>query len=109
MQSVSWQIEIARLAGSIQVCQGESDSVQLVGGYSAGVVSLIESSQPSMSERTDHESIVPCTGIAINRFDNLSTLTLTPNSCPRERLPAHPDLTHVQYEQMKLISKEIKC
>ena len=32
MQSVPWQIEIARLAGGIQVCQGEGDSFQLVGG-----------------------------------------------------------------------------
>ena len=55
MQSVSWQIEIARLAGGIQVCQGESDSVQLVGGYPAGVVALIEPPQPSMAKRTDRQ------------------------------------------------------
>ena len=71
MQSVSWQIEIARLAGGIQVCQGESDSVQLVGGYPNGVVSLIEPPQPSMAKRTDHELIIPCAGTAINRFVNL--------------------------------------
>ena len=42
MQSVSRQIEIARLVSGIQVCQDEGDSVQLVGGNPAGVVSLIE-------------------------------------------------------------------
>ncbi len=71
MQSVSWQIEIARLAGGIQVRQGESDSVQLVGGYLAGVVSLIEPPQPSMAKRTDHELIILCAGTAINEFANL--------------------------------------
>ena len=71
MQSVSWQIEIARLAGGIQVRQGESDSVQLVGGYLAGVVSLIEPPQPSMAKRTDHELIILCAGTAINGFANL--------------------------------------
>ena len=71
MKSVSWQIEIARLAGGIQVCQGESDSVQLVCGYSAGVVSLKEPPQPSMAKRTDHELIIPCAGTAINRSFNL--------------------------------------
>ena len=71
MQSVSREIEIARLIGSIQVRQGEGDSVQLVGGYPAGVVSLIEPPQPSMAERTDHKLIVPCAGTAINGFVNL--------------------------------------
>ena len=71
MQSVSGQIEIARLAGGIQVCQGESDPVQQVGRYPAGVVSLIEPPQPSMAKRTDHEQIIPCAGTAINRFVSL--------------------------------------
>ena len=70
MQSVSWQIKIARLAGGIQVCQGESDSVQLVGGYPAGVVSPKEPPQPSMAKRTDHALIIPCAGTAINRSFN---------------------------------------
>ena len=70
MQSVSWQIKIARLAGGIQVCQGESDSVQLVGGYPAGVVSPKEPPQPSMAKRTDHALIIPCTGTVINRSFN---------------------------------------
>ena len=72
MQSVSRQIEIARLAGDIQVCQGESNSVQLVGRHPAGVVSLIEPPQPSMAKRTDHEPIIPCADTAINRFVTLS-------------------------------------
>ena len=72
MQSVSWQIKIARLAGGIQIRQGESDSAQLVGCYPAGVVSLIEPPQPSMAKRTDHELIIPCAGTGINRFVNLA-------------------------------------
>ena len=72
MQSVSRQVEIARLTGSIQVCQSEGDSVQLVGGYSPGVVSLIKPPQPSMAKRTDHELTIPCAGTAINAFLMLS-------------------------------------
>ena len=68
MQSVSRQVKVARLAGGIQVRQGESDSVQLVCCYPAGVVSLIEPSQPSMAKRTNHGLIIPCTGTLINRF-----------------------------------------
>ncbi len=71
MQSVSRQIEIARLAGCIQVCQSEGDSVQLVGGYPAGVASLIESLQSSMAKRSNHDKIIPCAGTAINRISDL--------------------------------------
>ena len=72
MQSVSRQVEIARLAGGIKVCQGESDAVQLVGGYPGGVVSLIEPPQTSMAKRTDHGTIIPCTDTAINGSAKLS-------------------------------------
>ncbi len=85
MQSVSRQIEIARLAGNIQVCQGESDSVQLVGGYPAGVVSLMEPPQPSMAKRTDHELIIPCAGTAINGFVNLLHTATANDGCPPRR------------------------
>ena len=71
MQSVSRQIEIARLAGCIQVCQSEGDSVQLVGGYPAGVASLIESLQFSMAKRSNQDKSVPRTGTAINRISDL--------------------------------------
>ena len=69
MQSVSWEVEVARFAGSIQVRQREGDSVQLVGGYPPRVVSLVEPSQPSMAKRTDHEVIIPRTGTVIKGFD----------------------------------------
>ena len=59
MQSVSWQIEIARLAGGIQVCQGKSDSAQLVSGYPAGVVALIEPPQSSMAKRMKRSGVRP--------------------------------------------------
>lgn len=42
MQSLPRQINIARLAGGIEVCQGESDPVQQVCVYPAGVVPLME-------------------------------------------------------------------
>ena len=71
MQSVSRQIEIARLAGCIHVCQSEGDSVQLVGGYLPGVVSLIESLQASMAKRSNHDKSVPCAGTVINRISDL--------------------------------------
>ncbi len=66
MQSVSRQIEIARFGGGVQVRQGESDAVQLVGGCPAGVVSLIKPPQPSMAKRTDHALIIPRAGTVIN-------------------------------------------
>ena len=71
VQSVSRQIEIARLASGIQVCQGKSDSFHLVCGYPAGVVSHIEPPQPSMAKRTDHGLIIPCAGTVINGSANL--------------------------------------
>ena len=71
MQSVSRQIEIARLAGCIQVCQSEGDSVRLVGGDPAGVASLIESLHSSMAKRSNHDKIIPCAGTAINRISDL--------------------------------------
>ena len=72
MQSVPWHVEIAGLAGGIQVCKGEGDSVQLVGGNPPGVVSFKEPPQSPMAKRTDHGPIIPCAGTAINEFFNLS-------------------------------------
>ena len=72
MQSVSRQIEVARIAGCIQVCQSEGDSVQLVGGYPAGVASLIKSLQSSMAKRSNHDKTIPRAGTAINRISDLA-------------------------------------
>ena len=83
MQSVSRQVEIARFVGGIQVRQGESDSVQLVCCYPAGVVSLIEPSQPSMAKRTNHGLIIPCTGTAINGFANPVAVQSLWDVCPQ--------------------------
>ena len=66
MQSVARQIEVVRPAGCIQVCQSEGNSVQLVGGYPAGVASLIESPQSSMSNRSDSDESIPDAGTALN-------------------------------------------
>ena len=66
MKSVSRNVEIARFAGGVQVSKGESNAVQLVGGYSAVVVSLVEPPQPSMAKRTDHGVIIPRAGTVIS-------------------------------------------
>ncbi len=50
MQSVPWQFKIARFGGDIEVCKGQGYPIQLVGGYPAGIASLIESLQSSMAK-----------------------------------------------------------
>ena len=56
---------------------------ELVSGYPAGVVSLIEPPQPSMAKRTDHELILPCAAVQLS-IDSLicPTLTQTHEGCP---------------------------
>ena len=72
MQSVPRQIKFARLCGYIEIRQGESNPIQLVGTYPAGVASLIEPPQSSMAKRTDHREIIPCAGIRINSLTTVS-------------------------------------
>ena len=66
MQSVPRQIKFARLGGYIEVRQGESNPIQLVATYLAGVASLIEPPKSSMAKRPDHRMIIPCSGTLIN-------------------------------------------
>ena len=82
MQSVSRQIKVARLPRRIQVCQSEGDSVQLVGGYSTGVASVIESPQSPVAKRSNHEEIILRTdtannGISGNRRGGAAMTTLS--------------------------------
>ncbi len=67
MQSVPRQIKITGFVCGIEICQGHNDPLQLVGGDSARVVPLIEPPQPSVAERTNHTTIVSCTGTHINQ------------------------------------------
>ena len=50
MQSVSRQIKFTRLGGYIEGRQGESNPIQLVAAYLAGVASLIEPPKSSMAK-----------------------------------------------------------
>ena len=72
MQSVPRQIKVARLVGDIEVRQGESNPIQLVGTYPAGVASLIEPPQSSMAKRSDHRVMISCSGTPINSFTTIS-------------------------------------
>ena len=68
MQSVSWQIYVPRLAGSIEVCKSESDPIQQISAYPAGVVPLMEALKSPMAKGPYHRVIVSCIATHINPY-----------------------------------------
>lgn len=65
VESVPWQVDVPGFVRIIEVCQGYGDPICQVSSYSAWVVLLIESFQPSMTERSDHATTVPRIGTPI--------------------------------------------